>query len=294
MLIGIDSYTFHRYFGEVYEGGLQQDPGVKWDMLEDFVPFAVGLDVDEVALETIFFPVFDDNYCAKLNAELDRVGLKRVIGWGHPDGLHGGTDQAALDDLIKHIPRASHVGASIMRIVAASMLYVDGDHKEMVKNSVEMLKKAVAVAESHNVTLAIENHIDFTSEEILQILDGVGSPNLKANFDTGNALRMFEDPLVAAENLAPHCVATHTKDVAFRKGGNPMERFTSWPSVPAGKGDVDLLGIAQILDKAKFQGSLAIEMDLMGAPFDTLTEEQNVSESIDHLKWIRNEIGAGK
>jgi len=110
MLIGIDSYSFHRYFGEVYGGGLQQDPGVKWDMLEDFVPFAVGLDVDEVALETIFFPVFDDNYCARLNAELDRVRLKRVIGWGHPDGLHGGTDQAALDNLIKHIPRASHVG----------------------------------------------------------------------------------------------------------------------------------------------------------------------------------------
>ena len=162
MLVGIDSYSFHRYFGEIYGDGLQVDPGTRWDMTKDFVPYAIGLEVDEVALETIFFPVFDDAYCADIKAALDAANLKRVIGWGHPDGLHGGTDEAALDDLINHIPRAAHVGASIMRIVAASMLYVDGDHAEMVRKSVAMLKKAVKVAEAEGVTLAIENHIDFT------------------------------------------------------------------------------------------------------------------------------------
>jgi sugar phosphate isomerase/epimerase len=294
MLVGIDSYSFHRYFGEIYDGGLQVDPGTRWDMLADFVPYSVDLAVDEVALETIFFPVFDDAYCADLKAALDEAGLKRVIGWGHPDGLHGGTDEEALADLIAHIPRAAHVGATIQRIVAASMLYVDGDHDEMVRASVAMLKRAVAVAEDNGVTLAIENHIDFTSEEIIRILEGVGSDNLKVNFDTGNALRLFEDPVQAARNLAPYCVSTHTKDIAFRKGGMPMERFTSWPSVPAGQGLIDLPAIAKILDEAGFEGSLAIEMDLMGAPFDARTEEQNVRESIDYLKWIRSELEAGR
>jgi len=294
MLVGIDSYSFHRYFGEIYDGGLQVDPGTRWDMLSDFVPYAVDLAVDEVALETIFFPVFDDAYCADLKDALDEAGLKRVIGWGHPDGLHGGTDEEALADLIRHIPRAAHVGASIQRIVAASMLYVDGDHDEMVRASVGMLKRAVAVAEDNGVTLAIENHIDFTSEEIIRILEGVGSENLKVNFDTGNALRLFEDPVQAARNLAPYCVATHTKDIVFRKGGTPTERFTSWPSVPAGQGLIDLPAIAKILNDAGFQGSLAIEMDLMNAPFDKLTEEENVRESIMYLKWIRTELEAGR
>ncbi|MDX6732737.1 MAG: hypothetical protein QOC54_2685, partial [Baekduia sp.] len=44
MKLGIDSYSFHRYFGEVYPD-LQQDPGITWDMTEDFVPFAATQDV---------------------------------------------------------------------------------------------------------------------------------------------------------------------------------------------------------------------------------------------------------
>jgi sugar phosphate isomerase/epimerase len=109
VLVGIDSYSFHRYFGEVYPQ--QKDPGKRWDMKDDFVPFAKSLEVDEVALETIFYPAFDDNYCAAIKDELDDAGLRRVIGWGHPDGLHRGQDADALDDLIRHIPRAEKVGA---------------------------------------------------------------------------------------------------------------------------------------------------------------------------------------
>jgi sugar phosphate isomerase/epimerase len=294
MLVGIDSYSFHRYFGEIYEGGLQVDPGTRWDMMDDFVPYAASLEVDEVALETIFFPVFDDGYCSAIKDRLDEAGIRRVIGWGHPDGLHRGQDHEALEDLIRHIPRAEKVGASIMRIVASSMLYVDEDHGPQVKASVEMLKKAAKVAEDHGVTLAIENHIDFTSLEILDILNGVGSDNLKVNFDTGNALRLFEDPVEAARNVAPYTVATHTKDIVMRRGGSPSERFTSWPSVPAGEGLIDLLGIARVLDEAGFEGSLAIEMDLMAEPFDKISEEENVAKGVAHLKSIREQLAAEK
>jgi sugar phosphate isomerase/epimerase len=293
MLVGIDSYSFHRYFGEIYDG-LQADPGTRWDMKDDFVPYAASLGVDEVALETIFFPVFDDGYCSAIKEKLDEAGLRRVIGWGHPDGLHRGQDHDALEDLIRHIPRAEKVGASIMRIVASSMLYVHEDHRPQVLASVEMLKKAVKVAEDNGVVLAIENHIDFTSLEILDILDGVGSNNLKINFDTGNALRLFEDPVEAARNVAPFTVATHTKDIVARFGGSPAERFTSWESVPAGQGLIDLLSIARVLDEADFEGSLAIEMDLMAPPFDTIPEEKNVAQSIAHLKSIRDQIAAEK
>ena len=294
MLVGIDSYSFHRYFGEIYDGGLQVDPGTRWDMLGDFVPYAVGLEVDEVALETIFYPVMDDGYCADLKAALDAAGLKRVIGWGHPDGLHTGKDETAFADMIRHIPRAEKVGAQIMRIVAGSMLYVHDDHAEMVKRSIAMLKPGIEVAEDHGVTLALENHIDFTSEEIVQILEGVGSEHLKVNFDTGNSLRLFEDPVQAARNVAPYCVATHTKDIVLRRFGPPEERFTSWPSAPAGEGLIDLLAIARVLDEAGFEGSLAIEMDLIAEPWVSLPEEENVRKGVEYLKGIRRQLEAEK
>ncbi|TFB76678.1 sugar phosphate isomerase/epimerase [Cryobacterium glaciale] len=294
MLVGIDSYSFHRYFGEMYAEGLQIDPGTRWDMKDDFVPYAISLEVDEVALETIFFPVFDDTYCAAIKDRLDEAGLRRVIGWGHPDGLHRGQDEGALEDLIRHIPRAEKVGASIMRIVASSMLYVNEDHGPQIAASVKMLKKATRVAEDNGVTLAIENHIDFTSEEILDILDGVGSDNLKVNFDTGNALRLFEDPVEAARRLAPVTVATHTKDIISRRGGSPSDRFTFWPSCPAGEGLVDLLSVARVLDESGFTGSLAIELDLLASPWNQVPEEENVAQSIAYLKSIRAQIEAEK
>jgi sugar phosphate isomerase/epimerase len=292
VLVGIDSYSFHRYFGEVYPQ--QKDPGKRWDMTDDFVPYAASLGVDEVALETLFFPAFDDAYCARLNNALDEAGLRRVIGWGHPDGLHRGQDPEALQDLIRHIPRAEKVGASIMRIVASSMLYVDEPHGPQVKASIAMLKEAVKVAEDNGVTLAIENHIDFTSSEILEIVQTIDSPNFKVNFDTGNALRLFEDPVEAARNLAPYTVATHTKDITTRRGGSPSERFLFWPSCPPGEGLIDFHGIAAVLDEAGFEGSLAIELDLLASPFDERPEEENVAQGIDYLKSVIADLDAAK
>ncbi len=291
MKIGIDSYSFHRYFGEVY-AGLQRDPGVRWDMARDFVAYAQAQRVDEVALESLFFPAFDTGYCDDLKARLDEAGLSRVIGWGHPDGLHGGRDEDALAQLKRHIPVARRLGASIMRIVVSSMLYVNDPKEPQIQGSIRMLKEAVAVARDNGVTLALENHIDFTSAELLQIVEGVNSDYLKVNLDTGNALRLFEDPVVAARRLAPYTVATHTKDITVRgKGGTPMERFTWWPSCPVGVGLIDIPALARVLNEAGFTGSLAVELDLLAAPWADRREEDLVAESLSYLRSVTAPTG---
>ena len=51
MKVGIDSYCYHRYFGEVYPD--QEDPGVRWTF-HDFVIRAAELGVDGVSLESCF------------------------------------------------------------------------------------------------------------------------------------------------------------------------------------------------------------------------------------------------
>lgn len=291
MLVGLDSYCFHRYFGEIYGNGLQTDPGIRWDMKDDFVPFALGLGIDEVALEACFFPALDNAYCDAIKEVLDEADMPRILGWGHPDGLHAGTDEAALAELKAHIPQAQRLGCAIMRIVASSMIHVKDDHVAQVKASVVMLKDAVRVAEDHGITLAIENHIDFTSTEILDIIDGVGSDSLRVNLDTGNALRLYEDPVEAARNLAAVTVSTHTKDILPSRGGAPSENFTWWPSCPAGEGFVDLPAVAAALNEGGFIGSLALEMDLIASPWNERPEEESVISSIAYLKSIAADYG---
>jgi sugar phosphate isomerase/epimerase len=286
MKLGIDSYSFHRYFGEIYPG-LQEDPGIKWDMTEDFVPFAAGQDVEEVALESIFFPVFDDGYCANLSGALDGAGLERILGWGHPDGLRGGFDEEALADLKRHIPQAPKLGVKIVRMVASSMLYVDEPRAPQIVNTIRMIKEAVEVAAEHDVTLALENHIDFTGPEMLQILEGVDSERLRVNLDTGNPIRVYEDPVECARVLAPYVISTHTKDVTTAgKGGSPATRFPFFPSCPTGSGVVDFEGVMAELEKVGFTGSLGIELDLIAEPWADKPETELVTQSLDYLREL--------
>ena len=59
MKTGIDSYCFHRYFGEVYDN--QQEPG-KRITCEDFLNRAIELEVAGVSLETCFFESQEEDY----------------------------------------------------------------------------------------------------------------------------------------------------------------------------------------------------------------------------------------
>jgi sugar phosphate isomerase/epimerase len=286
MKIGIDSYCFHRYFGEVYPG-LQVDPGVRWRMEREFLDYALAQEVDEVALEACFFAALDDGLCAEIRARLDDAGVERVLGWGHPEGLWGGTRPEELEQLERHIPQTVALGSTRMRICAASMNYAKQPRAELIGRLVPMLKHAAEAAGEHGVTLALENHIDFTSEEILQIIDAVGSEHLRVNFDTGNTIRLFGDPVEAASRLAPYTVSTHTKDIATRvKGGSPADNFTWWPSCPVGAGVIDMPAVVNALRQGGFDGCLGVEIDLVGEQWASQSEEQIVATSIAYLRSI--------
>ena len=88
MKVGIDSYCYHRYFGEIYPD--QEDPGVRWTF-QDFVNRAAEMDVDGVSLGVVLFrQPRARNTSAEIKAALDEKGLERVLAWGHPDGLEAG------------------------------------------------------------------------------------------------------------------------------------------------------------------------------------------------------------
>ena len=63
MKLGIDNYSYHRYFGEAYEG-VQKKPDKKMD-LEDFLKRAKELGVEGVSLETGFIKSFESYYLKK-------------------------------------------------------------------------------------------------------------------------------------------------------------------------------------------------------------------------------------
>lgn len=283
MRIGIDSYSYHRLFGEVYPN--QLDPGRRWEF-EQSIDEAARLKVDGISLETCFMPSFDADYLAKLKDKLDELELDRMLAWGHPDGLEGGNKPEAAEDIERHLTTTKALGANVMRIVGSSLTFRDQPHGPQIERLSAILKETVKKAEDAGVRLAIENHIDFTSDEILEILNNVDSEYLGVNFDSGNCLRVFEDPVQAARKLAKYTYATHIKDINPATG-SPRD-WTFWPSAPAGTGIIDMAGVIGALHNGGYDGMLCVEIDFMKDKH--ADEVQAVEEAVSNLRRLVSEL----
>ena len=283
MKIGIDSYCYHRYFGEVYP--FQRPTRERWTA-DDFVKRAGELRVDGVSLETCFLPGSAPGFWQRLKEKLEANRLEAVLAWGHPDGLEGGTNTGALADLVRSIFLASALGSRVMRIVGSSLRFRDQPHEPQLRRLAGMLREATKLAADQGVILAMENHIDFTAREILHLIEDVGSASFGVNFDTGNALRLFEDPVEEAKLLAPYIHATHIKDVSPRRGGSPRE-WNFWESVPAGQGVVDIQGVMKVLQDRGYPGVLCVEVDCLRPSWE---EDEAVVISLDYLRILADNI----
>jgi 3-oxoisoapionate decarboxylase len=286
MKVGIDSYCYHRFFGEVYP---DQKPPEKKMTMQDFLVRARELKVDGVSLESCFFPPkIGKTWYKDLKAQLDEYKFDRVYAWGHPDGLERGQNLAAYDEMVAGIPHAKDIGADVMRVVGSSLMFRHEPHGPQVKALAKMFKKAVKVAKEYDIKLAVENHIDFNSDEILQLLELVDSQYFGLNFDTGNFLRLLDDPIKGMEKLAPFVLATHVKDLMPDKNARPTDWFF-FAGVPVGKGLIDNQTLAKLLHKAKFKGFLAVEIDHPHSDW-TGREDEAVALSIKGLKKIAQEL----
>jgi len=287
MKIGIDSYCYHRYFGEVYP---QQSAPDRRMTLEQFIDRANTLGVNGVSLESCFIAPLAEDYLSGIRQRLDACQLDRVYAWGHPDGLEGGKNERAYDEMIASLDHARWIGAPVMRVVGSSLMFRHEPHGPQIERLSRMFSSAVKHAEKYDIRLAVENHIDFTSDEMLQLIENVDSPYLGINFDTGNFLRLLDDPVKGMEKLAKHVYATHIKDLRVQKGATADDWFF-FSCTPVGDGVVDNLKLARILDHSGYEGFLAVEIDFLHPDYPQ-DEDAAVERSILELRRIANIVAA--
>lgn len=279
MKLAIDSYCYHRYFGEVYPE--IQRPADRTLSVWDFLRRARQLGVQGVSLESCFLPT-DERSLSQLRDRLDELQFERVWAWGHPDGLCSGTNRAAAKDLARHLSIARQLGAKVMRIVGGSRRTRPERWSVHKRRLTRMLSGLLGAAQEQGVVMAIENHIDLRCDEMLDLLDTIDSPWLGLCLDTGNNLRLFEEPVAVARALAPRAKATHIKDIGVRRG-DPKE-FSFWPSVPLGQGLIDIAAIVQILRQSRYKGLLAVEVDYLHPDYGE--EDAAVAQSVKYLKSL--------
>ena len=280
MKIAIDSYSYHRFFGEIYPV-IEQDPGSRIGM-HDFLDKAHALVVEGVSIESCFIPDPSAEEVQALATRLKTLQLECVWAWGHPGGLNSGGAPERVSDLKRHTAIAAEVGAKVMRICCGGRRTRPADWASHKAGLLPLLRDATAHARDHGVTLAIENHIDFLADELVELVETVDSPWLGVCVDTANNLRMLEDPGVATEKLAPFARATHVKDVTAQ-GGNPRD-FAFWPSVPLGRGLIDLPRAFGDLRRHGYTGLLALEIDYLHPAYPDA--DLAIRDSIAYMRGI--------
>src|SRR5438270_3826033 len=98
---------------------------------------------------------------------LDRFGIYRVYPWGPPECLEDGTNREVYSDMIDSFDKAARIGADVMRVVGSSLMFRNQPHGPQVERLTGMFREAVKVAEEYGIRMAVENHIDFTADEML-------------------------------------------------------------------------------------------------------------------------------
>lgn len=162
-----------------------------------------------------------------------------------------------FDSLIHIFDIAAILGANITRtfVMSGSGYHINNtggsfDAAKFAESAGE-IKKLLPYLKEKNIHLAIENHECETSMEILSLIEQVDSPFVGANFDFGNSMMAWEEPLKAAENLSRYTITTHIKDhiICFDKSVNDYVVC----GTSLGDGNIDIPAIAKALpDTAHF------------------------------------------
>lgn len=200
----------------------------------------------------------------RLRDRLDAMNARVVLS--HVSPLKG--------DLKPCIPLARNLGAAVVRMPLTPVLC--GDRAEAqyqwpdtVAKVRRALGEAARQAADHGLTLAIEDHQDFTSAELMELCEVCG-PNVGVCFDIGNALAVGESPLDFARTVAPRVRHVHLKDYRafWTDEGYRLVRCA------AGDGAVPLVEVAQILAQHQPELTASIECgNLSGRHVRLLTKE---------------------
>lgn len=184
---------------------------------------------------------------------LARYEMAIELGFGDNYIAHG--DQQPTEKFQEFVERACRpLGVTIIGTTSPAhggRWLKEPPLDEQLDRLTAALRRLAPVAEAGGVKLAIENHADYRGYELADVLRRVGSPAVGARLDTANAYAVIEEPLAAAEALAPFTFATHVKDMIVE--AEPGNRgltpggLLGLRHCTLGEGHVDLKAIVALL-----------------------------------------------
>jgi sugar phosphate isomerase/epimerase len=128
--------------------------------------------------------------------------------------------------------------------------------KRFVADSHARIRAALSIAEKHRIAVALENHKDWTAEELVGLVRQYQSEYLGVCLDTGNNIALLDAPLETVDRLAPYAISTHLKDAALEEDDDGF----LLADVPLGEGILDLEAMVARIRAARPATRFSLEM----------------------------------
>ncbi len=214
--LGLNPYGLTYHLGLQGAGGPRANP--KGAGLDGFIAIATTLDAKALEIFDPWLRALSDDALRALRDRLAALGMTPVIS----SGLTMGPFESALRSA--RILDARTIRYGLTTVLCGDRHALGEKWRELRAEIGAALAERGPRAFDEGRTIAIENHQDFGSDELVSFCEA--SRGIGICFDTGNTFPVAEAPLDFARRIAPHVRHVHLKDyrVQFTDEGYRLVR----------------------------------------------------------------------
>ena len=226
------------------------------------------------------FPTMSFSELLDVKESLQKANLIPIAMSGHTNLM----DKDRIPDFIKNIHLAAFFECTYI-VTSIGEAHLKDNAVATNKTAAENIRELLPLLKNLNLILVLENHGDHATGKIIKdIVNMVGSPRVRINYDTANVIHYagispFEDMPGCMDKIG----FVHLKD---KIGG-----LQEWNFPALGKGEIDIAGVLSLLDDANNNSPLSIEIEFTSAgPKDLEEVNQAVRDSYAFLHNLGVEI----
>jgi sugar phosphate isomerase/epimerase len=218
--------------------------------LEELAGLGVSF-VEPASVDKVFQHLVEADFCDTRAAWLREEMARRNLGCLSLSAHVDLTQADSVDRFLRRMEFAHAIGARIVNTIAGPA----GNLTGFEANIPAIAKRAADLG----IVVALENHGDLVDRgrQVVEFVRAVGSPAVRANYDTGNAWYYAKGGLNPAEDLAevsPVVAHVHLKAPRMEDG---MMRW-----VALGEGALDLPAVGRVLCECLPGVPVSIELSL--------------------------------
>ncbi|MDX0319028.1 sugar phosphate isomerase/epimerase [Sinorhizobium meliloti] len=216
------------------------------------------------------------------NLPLDRLTPAQQLALRERADSYGmalelGTQSFDAEELGRYIPIGERIGSGILRVAL--------DAADAVHELAAQIREILPDGKRSGLRFAIENHFNYPSPRMVDLLEAVADESLGVCLDVANSICAGEWPMTTIRMLAPYTINLHLKD--YRITPDPYGVGFRIHGTPLGEGRAEIEEILACLSHCPDDMSCILEHWL------PQTEDMEATRRLEH-EWLGRTVAAAR